>query len=75
MWLVFTAGMLSETRCWRERLFFGCVMAACVIGLIFSAWTSAQPAAALRAREASLVLWGVAALASLSTLARPKLQN
>lgn len=71
VWLVFAAGIMSETRCWRERIFFGCVLAACAIGLVFSAWTSAQSSAALRAREASLAFWSLAALASLATLPRP----
>jgi hypothetical protein len=76
VWLVFTAGLLSETRCWRERVLFGCALAAFTIGLVFSVWLSAQPAAARAAREASLGLWSLAALAGLSTLQRPtQLQN
>ncbi|PYV80833.1 MAG: hypothetical protein DMG93_17675 [Acidobacteria bacterium] len=71
VWLVLTAGLLSETRCWRERLLFGCALAAFTIGLIFSAWTSAQPAVARYAREASLAVWSVAALSSVATLSRP----
>jgi len=72
VWLVLAAGLLSETRCWRERTFFGLLAAIFLIGLVLSVWTSAQPAAARYAREASLALWCLAALASLTTLAHPK---
>jgi hypothetical protein len=71
VWLVLTAGLLSETRCRREHLLLGSALAALTIGLIFSAWTSAQPVTARCAREASLVLWSLAGLASLTTLPRP----
>ena len=74
VWLLFTAGLFSETRCWRERLLFGCALTVLVIGFVFSAWTSTQPAAARYARETSLVLWSLAALASLTTLPRPAQQ-
>jgi hypothetical protein len=71
VWLVLAAGLLSETRCWREHLLLGSALAALTIGLIFSAWTSAQPLTARYAREASLILWSLAGLASLTTLPRP----
>src|SRR5262249_40560525 len=73
VWLVLAAGLLSETRCWRERTFFVLLPAIFLIGLVFSAFNSPQATAALHAREASLVLWGFAAVASLTTLQRPKL--
>lgn len=71
VWWVLTAGILSETRCWREGLLFGSALAAFTIGLIFATWTSAQPAVVRCAREVSLGLWSLAALASLTTLPRP----
>ena len=71
VWLVLAAGLVSETRCWRERVLFGSLLALFIIGLVFSAWSSAQPYAARLAREASLGLWSVAALASLTTIASP----
>ena len=71
VWLVFSAGLLSETRCWRERVLFGSVLTVLTIGLILCLWSSATPAAARRAREASLGLWSLAALAALSSLQRP----
>ncbi len=71
VWLVFSAGLLSETRCWRERVLFGSVLTVLTIGLILCLWSSATPAAARLAREASLGLWSLAALAGLSSLQRP----
>jgi len=71
VWLVFTAGLLSEIRCWREGVLFGSTLAVFTVGLVFSIWTSVQPAAARYAREVALALWSLAALASLTTLARP----
>ena len=72
VWLVLAAGLLSETRCWRERTFFGLLTTIFLIGLVFSAWNSAQSAVARYAREASFALWSLAAVAGLMTLARPK---
>ena len=71
VWLVLAAGLVSETRCWREGLFFGSLLALFVIGLVFSAWSSAQTDAVRLAREASFGLWVLAALASLATIPPP----
>jgi hypothetical protein len=71
VWLVLAAGLVSETRCWREGLFFGSLLAVFVIGMVFSAWSSAPPDAVRHAREASVALWSLAALASLATIPRP----
>jgi hypothetical protein len=71
VWLVLAAGLASETRCWREGLLFGSLLAVFVIGLVFSAWSSVQPAIARHAREVSLGLWSLAALASLATIPSP----
>jgi hypothetical protein len=71
VWLVLAAGLLSEMRCWREGLLFGSLLAVFVIGLVFSAWNSVQPDIARHAREVSLGLWSLAALASLATIPSP----
>jgi len=71
VWLVLAAGLFSETRCWREGVLFGSLLAVFIIGLVFSAWSSAQPDTVRQAREASLALWSLAALASLATIPRP----
>jgi len=71
VWVVLAAGLFSETHCWREGVFFGSVLAVLLIGLVFSAWASAQSDVARHAREASLALWSLAALASLATIPSP----
>ena len=68
VWAVFAAGLISETRCWREGLFFVLLLIVLVIGLVFSAWTTARPATMRHAREASLALWSLAGLVSLTTI-------
>ena len=68
VWVVFAAGLISETRCWREGLFFVLLLIALVIGLVFSAWTTARPATIRHAREVSVALWSLAALVSLTTI-------
>ena len=68
VWIVLTAGLLTETRCWRERVFFGLVMLAFLLGLGFSAWSWATESSVRELRMALTLLWGLAALASLTTI-------
>ena len=68
VWLVLTAGLLTETQCWRERMFFGAVLLNFALGLIFAVWASAPASTVRHAREAAVGLWMLAALASLTTL-------
>ena len=68
VWVVFAAGLLTETRCWREAIVFALLLLVLLLGVVFSVWTSARPEAIREAREASLVLWSLAALASLLTI-------
>lgn len=68
VWAVFAAGILTETRCWREGVFFSVLLIVLLIGVVFSAWTSARPVTIRKARDASFVLWCLAALASLITI-------
>ncbi len=65
-------GLISETRCWRERVFFGLVFLNLATGFAFSLWTAAPLNYALDSREVSFVLWILAALASLTTLLHPR---
>lgn len=68
VWVVFAAGLLTETRCWREGIFFSLLLLVLLVGVVFSAWTSARPAAIRESREASLALWSLTAFASLTTI-------
>jgi len=67
VWVVLIAGLLSETLCWRERIFFGLVLIIFLLGFGFSAWSSAPENAVRQLRMASTVLWALAAVASLTT--------
>lgn len=68
VWIVLTAGLLTETRCWRERVFFGLAMLTFLLGLGFSAWSGATESSMRELRMALTALWGLAALASLATI-------
>ena len=67
VWVVLIGGLLTETLCWRERIFFGLVMLIFLLGFVFSAWSSAPEHAVRQLRIASTVLWALAAVASLTT--------
>ncbi len=75
VWVTVIGGLLTETRCWRERIFFGLMLLIVLLGLAFSAWSRAPEHAVHQLRVASTVLWAVAALASLTTTfgLRPKI--
>jgi ABC-type thiamin/hydroxymethylpyrimidine transport system permease subunit len=63
--------LLSETRCWRERTFFGIVFLNFTLAFTLAAWRTAPVAASRDARKISLVLWLMATLASLLTVPTP----
>jgi hypothetical protein len=58
-------GLLGETRCWRERVFFGLVMANFVLGLALAVWQAAPVDAVRLVRVISAALWAAAAVVSL----------
>jgi hypothetical protein len=70
VWLVLIGGLLTETQCGRERMFFGLVLINFALGFIFATWTSAPASTVRYAREAAVGLWTLAAIASLTTLSR-----
>jgi hypothetical protein len=72
VWIMLVFGLISETRCWRERVFFGLVLLNLAAGFAFSLWTAAPLNYAHDSRDVSFVLWILAALASLMTLAHPR---
>ena len=75
VWVVLIAGLFSETRCWRERVFFGLLVLNFLVGFGMAAWSGASLGRVRAAREASLALWILAALASFGTLRRPASGN
>jgi hypothetical protein len=68
IWVLLIAGLFFETRCWRERTFFGLLLLNFLLGFTLAAWSSAPPAMVRDARTISLVLWALAVLASLLTV-------
>ena len=72
VWIVLVLGLISETLCWRERVFFGLVLVNLTMGLTFALWTATPLNYARDSRDVSFVLWILAALSSLMTLAHPR---
>jgi len=65
VWLVFIAGLITETRCWKERLFFGVVLVNFGLALVMGIWKSAPNSAVHDTRVVSAALWGLAAVLGL----------
>ncbi|SPE41155.1 membrane hypothetical protein [Candidatus Sulfotelmatobacter sp. SbA7] len=68
VWIVLLAGLAVDTRCLRERAFFGLLVINFVIGCGLTLWRNVPAADVRIARFATGALWAVAALASLTTL-------
>ncbi len=70
VWIVLLAGLALDTRCLRERLFFGLLVVNFVVGCGLTLWRNIPSADVRSARIGTAALWAVAALVSLTTLAR-----
>lgn len=68
VWAVLAAGLISEVRCWRERLLFGVLSVKLWLGCVLSLWASAPFVVLREARWVSLGLWCLAALLSVVAL-------
>jgi hypothetical protein len=68
VWIVLLAGLTVDTRCLRERLFFGLLVVNFVIGCGLTLWHNVPPTDVRMARIGTGALWALAALASLTTL-------
>ncbi len=68
VWIVLLAGLAVDTRCWRERTFFGMLVINFVVGCGLTVWRSIPYADVRVARIGTGVLWALAALVSLTTL-------
>lgn len=68
VWILLIAGLLSETRCWRERIFFGLLLLNFLLGFVLAAWSTASTLMIRQGRQISLVLWILSGLASLRTV-------
>jgi hypothetical protein len=68
VWILLLAGLAFDTRCLRERVFFGVLVANFVVGCGLTLWRTIPYADVRTARIATGALWAVAALVSLTTL-------
>ena len=65
VWVLLMAGLISETRCLRERAFFALVLANFTLGFVLAIWVAAPLEAVRGVRIISAGLWGLAALVSV----------
>jgi hypothetical protein len=68
VWILLLVGLALDTRCLRERLFFGVLVVNFIAGCALTLWHHVPPADVRMARIATGTLWVLAALLSLTTL-------
>jgi hypothetical protein len=68
VWILLLTGLTFDTRCRRERLFFGLLVIIFLIGCGLTLWSGISSAEIRTARIATGALWAAAALVSLTTL-------
>jgi hypothetical protein len=68
VWILLLVGLALDTRCPRERLFFGVLVVNFIAGCALTLWHHVPPADVRTARIATGALWALAALLSLTTL-------
>ena len=72
VWILLLTGLALDTRCLRERLFFGVLVVNFLIGCGLTLWYAIPGSDVRTARIGTGALWAVAALLSLTTLGGPK---
>lgn len=68
VWILLLVGLALDTRCLRERIFFGVLVINFVVGFGLTLWHNIPSPDVRAARMATGALWAVAALVSLTTL-------
>ena len=68
IWVVFMAGLVGETRCWKERAFFAVVLVNFTLAFGMGIWSGASESVVRQTRVVSLSLWAIATLLSLVLL-------
>jgi hypothetical protein len=68
VWILFFLGLALDTRCLRERIFFGLLVINFVIGCGLTLWYDIPVADVRLARIGTGALWALAAAVSLTTL-------
>ncbi len=69
VWILLLAGLAFDTRCLRERAFFGLLLINFVAGCGLTLWRDIPLPDVRTARIGTGALWALAALVSLTTLA------
>jgi hypothetical protein len=69
VWILLLTALALDTRCLRERIFFGVLVVNFAIGCGLTLWYNIPSADVRTARIGTGTLWAVAALVSLTTLA------
>ncbi|HEX9155974.1 MAG TPA: hypothetical protein VF819_10445 [Nitrospira sp.] len=72
VWIVLLAALTLDTRCLRERIFFGVLVLNFVIGFGLTLWSSVPPDDVRQVRLVTSILWALAALVSLTTIGRAR---
>jgi len=68
VWILLLAGLAVDTRCLRERVFFGLLLINFVAGCGLTLWRNIPSGDVRTARIGTGALWALAALVSLTTL-------
>lgn len=68
VWILLLTGLTFDTRCLRERLFFGVLVVNFLIGCGLTLWHNVPSANVRTARIGTGALWALAALVSLTTV-------
>jgi hypothetical protein len=68
VWIAFMVGLISETRCWKERVFFSLVLANSAFAFTMGLWRNASETVVRDTRLISAAAWGAAAVVSLALM-------
>lgn len=71
VWILLLAGLAFDSRCLRERVFFGVLVVNFAVGCGLTLWHNIPSADVRTARIGTGALWALAALVSLTTLRNP----
>jgi hypothetical protein len=71
IWIVFMVGLISETRCWKERSFFGLVLINFGLAFSMGLWKSATQDTVHTTRMISAGAWTLASVLSLVLMFQP----
>ena len=72
VWIILLLILAFDTRCWRERLFFGVLVINFLVGFGMTLWRGIAVADVRTARIATGALWALAGILSLLTVGREK---